>query len=116
MFEISAQAKILDALRPRVAWSMDKILDVWGPVITTQYDCDGITPLQKYLTLLVNCEGGRWFIVRRVDNVRRGEDWPSPPFCFEIRVAEALQWLQNQGLEVPSAVMAATGSARPSSR
>lgn len=91
------QAEILDQLRPRVTFSLSNFQGVWGPVTSFQYDWDGSTPIQKYVTLLVQLENQDWMLVKRVDDLVNGCVWTRPPFSMPISEQEAKQFLERLG-------------------
>lgn len=89
------QAEILDQLRPRVTISLNGLLEIWGPTTKFQYDCDGIVPLQKYVSLLVKLHTGDWILVKRIDDLTSGHVWTRPPFFTTVTEQEARQFIDQ---------------------
>lgn len=79
-------------LPPELSQLPEGSLRVYGPVAASQCDHTG-RPIQRYVTILVECQGGEWLLRRIVTSV--GNNAGTVPRLVEMKITadDARRWL-----------------------
>ncbi len=73
-------------------------LKKWGPLVQFQYDASGQNPIQRFVTLLVQMETGKWLLCRQINGIQNGHEWPARPFVREVTEVDAQFWMREHKL------------------
>jgi hypothetical protein len=89
----AARLKVFD-LPPELSRLPERTLQVYGPVVAQQCDHTGF-PIQRYVTFLVECSGGKWLLRRLVTNLGKSPTNPEQVIEMAITADDARRWLAD---------------------
>lgn len=90
---VAARSAVLQ-LPPELSRLPDDSLCVYGPVVASQCDHAGI-PIQRYVTILVECKGGAWLLRRMVTGVSNSPGSAVQLVEMKITADDARRWLAD---------------------
>ena len=79
-------------LPPELSRLPEGSLGVYGPVVAHQCDHAGV-PIQRYMTILLECSGGAWLLRRLVTSVSKGSASAGQLVEMPITADDARRWL-----------------------
>src|SRR5262245_32314129 len=91
---------VTPALPPELSPLPPDSLHVYGPVVASQCDHSGL-PIQRYVTVLVQCQRGAWLLRRAVTDLST----PSQAVRhveMELSAEDARRWLSDNRVEPES--------------
>ena len=81
-------------LPPELSQLPEGSLRVYGPVVASQCDHAG-RPIQRYVTILVECQGGEWLLRRVVTSVSSSPGTVLRLVEMKITADDARRWLAD---------------------
>lgn len=91
----TTSARMVDDILSHVSLKRENTKEIWGPLVTYEYNPTVTTPVRKITSMLVEtCDPDNpWVLIRQSNELHNGWEWTSRPTATELTTEAAEKWL-----------------------